>query len=213
VRSELAYFKDEPAFTQGQLDPFIFNLGAPRAERRQTGGRRLRDSINAVLGIDANQWIRFLNPHQTFFISTQFFYKHILDAAGSDIFVTKPDGTRVINPDREVLPIRLDQAHFFYNRTDVGRREPIYISQPKSQYLHTLFIGTSYRSGTISPGLLVFYDWGGGFVYQPEISFSRDPLRFAIDYTILDSHIYKGGSGVSLLKDRDNIQFRIECVI
>jgi len=209
VRSEVAYFKDEPAFTQGQLDPFIFNGKGGVNGFNPTGGRRLRDSINAVLGLDVNQWIRFLNPNQTFFISTQFFYKHIKNAAGSKLFVTNADGETFPNPDREVLPIDLTVID-----PGIGTKvEPVFISQPRDQFLQTLFITTSYRSGTISPSLIVFYDWGVGLVYLPSITFSRDPFRFSIDYSIIDSHIYKGGSGVSLLKDRDNVQFRIEYVI
>ncbi|MGH3055694.1 MAG: DUF1302 family protein, partial [Gaiellaceae bacterium] len=43
MRSELAYFKGEPAFTQGQLDPFIFApLGKPNTPT--DGGKRTRDS-------------------------------------------------------------------------------------------------------------------------------------------------------------------------
>jgi hypothetical protein len=209
VRSELAYFRNEPAFTQGQLDPFIFNAGGADGKHQPstTGGRRLRDSINAVVGLDINQWLRALNPNQTFFISTQFFYKHIQNGAGNGIFL--PNGA--VNPNREVLPITLNTI---VSRPTLGARlEPIFIRQPTSQYLQTLFIGTSYRSGTINPGLLVFYDWGGAFLYQPTISFSRDPFRFIVDYSMIDSHIYKGGSGVSLLKDRDNVQFRFEYVI
>jgi hypothetical protein len=244
-RSEVAYFKDEPAFTQGQLDPFYFN-DPLRLYRQQlyvrpdlsarhflltsstTGGQRTRDSFNDVVGFDTNQWIRALNPNQTFFISTQFFYKHILDAAGSATYTTayqpakNPNGTPILdkngkqvftavqvpNPDREVLPITQNLAS--YQGINL---EPVYIKQPSNQYLQTLFIGTSFRSGTINPSMTMFYDWGGAFVYQPAIQFSRDPFRFAIDYSIIDSHIYKGGSGVSLLKDRDNVQFRFEYVI
>ncbi len=216
VRAELAYFKDEPAFTQGQLDPFLFNsLGGPAALRRQTGGRRLRDSINAVVGVDKNQWIRWLNPSQTFFISTQFFYKHIKNGAGSRVINScNAKGNCTLNPDREVLPITADLNDFILKSgANAGRVEPIFIRQPNSQYLQTLFIGTSYRSGTVNPGMLVFYDWGGAFVYQPSIQFSHDPFRFEIDYSIIDSHSYKGGSGVSLLKDRDNVAFRFEYVI
>jgi hypothetical protein len=201
VRSEIAYFKDEPAFTQGQLDPFIFNP-------RNNGGRRLRDSINAMIGLDINQWIRALNPTQTFFISTQFFYKHIKNGAGNIAFAA--DGTP--NPDREVLPIPLDLLAYPL-RTLGARLEPFFIRQPLNTYLQTVFIGTSYRSGTVSPGLTVFYDWGGAFLYQPMVAFTRDPFRFVVDYSIIDAHIYKGGSGVSLLKDRDNIQFRFEYVV
>ena len=68
-------------------------------------------------------------------------------------------------------------------------------------------------SGQVNPAFLFFYDWGGAFVYQPSITFVRDPFRLAIDFSIIDAHTLKGGSGVSLLKDRDNIQFRFEYVI
>jgi hypothetical protein len=210
VRSEFAYFKDEPAFTQGQLDPFLFT-GPGTDPTSTTGGRRVKDSINAVVGLDTNQWIRALNANQTFFISTQFFYKHINGAAGSRIYNCDAQGC-LPNPDREVLPVYLDQVA---NTLTVVKTpiEPVFVSQPRNQYLQTLFIGTSYRSGTINPGMTVFYDWGGAFLYQPSIQFSRDPFRFSIDYSIIDAHIYKGGSGISLLKDRDNVQFRLEYVI
>jgi Protein of unknown function (DUF1302) len=212
VRSELAYFKGEPAFTQGQLDPFIFNASADPKQNPNTGGRRVRDSVNAVIGLDINQWIRALNPNQTFFISTQFFYKHIRHGAGNTGVIRDARGNILsVSPNREVLPIQLNTLS---TPQTVGQRlEPFFVTQPINQYLQTLFIGTSYRSGTINPGFTFFYDWGGSFLYQPTISFSRDPFRFIIDYSIIDAHIYKGGSGVSLLKDRDNIQFRFEYVI
>jgi hypothetical protein len=205
VRSELVYFKGEPAFTQGQLDPFIFNPG-------NTGGQRTRNSIAAVIGLDINQWIRALNPNQTFFISTQFFYKYIMNGAGNTPFLYDSKGrVAAVNPDREVLPIILNNLA---TAQSIGlRSEPFFIRQPLSQYLQTLFIGTSYRSGTINPGMTLFYDWGGAFLYQPTISFTRDPFRFIVNYSALSSHIYKGGSGVSLLKDRDNVEFRFEYVI
>lgn len=210
VRSEFAYFKDEPAYSQGQLDPFLFYTQRNGKPGGTTGGIRTRDSLNAVVGLDINQWIRALNPNQTFFISTQLFFKHIQNGGGSRIFL--PDGT--LNPDREVLPVELNLVSVTPHAPLAGSRlEPLFIRQPVNQYLQTLFIGTSYRSGTINPGLTLFYDWGGAFLYQPSITFSHDPFRFIVDYSLLDSHIYKGGSGVSLLKDRDNVQFRFEYVI
>lgn len=229
VRSEVAYFKDEPAFTQGQLDPFLLNNtcdqvgdGKPcnsfaptRGQQwRTTGGRRLRDSFNALIGIDANQWIRILNPNQTFLISTQFFYKHILDAAPNGPVWQMIKGSPRPNPNREVLPVAALGAWnpLFGNVPQTGLG-PVFITQPADQYLQTLSIGTSYRSGTINPGLTIFYDWGGAFLYQPSVTFSRDPFRFIISYSIIDAHTYKGGSGISLLKDRDNVEFRLEYVL
>jgi len=222
VRSEVAYFKDEPAFTQKQLDPFFFQplsaANKPLAGSSTTGGRRLRDSINAVLGLDVNQWIRVLNPNQTFLMSTQFFYKHIEDGAHGN----------ETNGDVEVLPVELDVTKPRPKTSPICGKglcppppailgisnvEPLFVHQPIDQYLQTFFIGTSYRSGTVNPGFTMFYDWGGGLVYQPSVTLSRDPFRLIFDYSIIDSHIYKGGSGVSLLKDRDNVQARFEYVL
>jgi hypothetical protein len=206
VRSEFAYFKDEPAFSQGQMDPFIFNMN----NGQTTGGRRTRDSVNAVVGFDINRFIPVLNPNQTFLISTQFFYKHICDAGGKSVF--NPDGT--VNANREVLPVPVLAPYNIQVFPNVGLPlGQLFITEPADTYLQTLLITTSYRSGTITPAMVMFYDWGGAFLYQPSLTFSRDPFRFALSYSILDSHMYKGGSGVSLLKDRDNIEFRLEYVI
>lgn len=219
VRSEVAYFKDEAAYTQGQLDPFLFqgvdnSPFIPSVNSKTTGGRRLRDSFNAVVGIDANAWVRFLNPNQTFLFSTQFFYKYILDhAKGGPLFVVNKFGQTVPNPDREVLPVQTGAWSPILLGSPLRGLGPIFITQPSNQYLQTFFVGTSYRSGTVSPGMTIFYDWGGAFLYQPSLTLSRDPFRFIINYTVVDAHTYKGGSGVSLLKDRDNVEFRLEYVI
>lgn len=198
LRTEVAYFKDEPAYTQFQFDPFQFG------ETATTGGRRLRDSINAVFGWDVNFWLRALNPHNTFFLTSQFFFKHIINAAGSRVY--KPDGTP--NPDREILPV----IDTLLPRLGIPL-EPVYVSQPQQSFLQTFALATSYYSGRINPVFALFYDWGGALVYQPGVTYVHDPFRFSIDYSILDAHRLKGGSGISLLKDRDNIQFRLEYVI
>ncbi len=218
-RSEFAYFNGEPRFRQSELDPFMFHFtkrgnnftgvdtsGDPAT---LTGGRRIGDSINFVMGLDINQYIRFLNPNQTFFITTQFFYKHLIGVGE-----TRESAENRIPWDGEVLPVG---EYYTYVKqlgfTRFGAVEPNFIRQPADQFLHTLLFSTSYFSGQVNPSFLFFYDWGGAFVYQPSVTFSRDPFRFAIDYSILDAGRLKGGSGVSLLRDRDNIQFRIEYVI
>lgn len=176
---------------------------------RLTGGRRLGDSINMAIGFDVNQFIRALNPHQTFFISTQFFYKHLLGAVSR----------RKISNDRipsegEVLPVtEFDTYVPNAGLASFGAVEPKLVNQPTDSFLQTFLITTSYRSGTIVPAFVCFYDWGGALVFQPSVGIIQDPFRFSVDYSILAAGRYKGGSGVSLLKDRDSIQFRIEYVI
>jgi len=225
VRSELAFFNDEPRFSQANIDPFIFgfyfngqecNIADCRTKRaatfgpgnNPTGGRRTGDSFNYVIGFDINQFIRPLNPQQTFFISTQFFYKHLFDVVSR----TPIPGRFPL--DGEILPV--PQNEVFVDTAALrgfGAVEPNFIKQPTDQFLHTFFISTSYMSGKVNPGFIFFYDWGGSFVYQPSVTLVRDPFRFTVDYSILDAHTLKGGSGVSLLRDRDNIQFRLEYVI
>jgi hypothetical protein len=228
IRSEFAYFRNEPRFRQSRIDPFTFVLSEPSVGQaaadpitRQpaiTGGRELGDSVNYVLGMDLNQYIRFLNPYQSFFISTQFFYKHLVNPVeqrqicqrrnnqtGECILVAGVE-------DGEVLPV--PQVNIAYTgQQQLGAVEPRFIRQNTDQFLQTLFIGTSYMSGQVNPGLLVFYDWSGAFVYQPSIQFSHDPWRFAINYSILDAGTLKGNSGVSLLRDRDNVLFQLEYAI
>ena len=218
VRSELAYFKDEPRFRQSHIDPFVFKDNNPEFVQLpsaacpdpktpcqgKSGGRDLGDSFNYVLGLDVNRYIRWLNPNQTFFFSTQFFYKHLFDVA-PNVRLSSHDLL-----DGEILPVPNHLIQFLPNTDAV---EPVFVRNPTDQFLQTLFISTSYRSGTVNPGFLFFYDWSGGLVYQPSIEFSRDPFRFEIDYSILDARTLKGASGVSLLRDRDNVQFRFEYVI
>ncbi|MBI4516401.1 MAG: hypothetical protein HY699_11370 [Deltaproteobacteria bacterium] len=207
VRSEIAYFKDEPRFRQSRIDPFVFH-GLFKPQNPTTGGRELGDSINFVLGFDINQYIRSLNPYQTFFFSTQFFYKHLRDAVarGEDPLPY----TEVF--EGEVLPV--PQRNAFYRlQPELGALEPSFIRHPTDQFLHTLYIATSFRSGTINPSVTFFYDWTGGFVYAPAIGFQRDPWRFSVEYDILDAGTLKGASGVSLLRDRDNVVFQFEYAI
>ncbi|MCK6556064.1 hypothetical protein L6Q96_16020 [Candidatus Binatia bacterium] len=232
VRSEAAFFNNEPRFSQFAIDPYMFGFYFPNPQtgkledcgggrrcypvRAQhfgagvnpTGGRRTGSSFNYVLGLDVNQYIRWLNPNQTFFISTQFFWKHLFDV------VPRTNLPGRIPLQGEVLPV--PAAFTAVNNFQLRQfyaTEPDYIHQPTDTFLHTLFIGTAYRGGTINPGLTMFYDWGGALVFQPQVVLTRDPFRFIMDYSILTAHTLKGGSGVSLLSDRSNIQFRLEYVI
>jgi hypothetical protein len=181
-----------------------------------------------VLGIDTNQWIRFLNPRQTFFISTQFFYKHLNGAVkrGPLGVMTDPETgqRRGCDPRRdagcidlgvsngEVLPVP-EFGKESPQLPGAGAGQSVLVHNPVDQYLQTLLIATSYFSGQVTPSLTLFYDWSGGFVAIPQVMFSRDPFRFIISYNYLVASRLKGASGVSLLRDRDNLLFQLEYVI
>jgi hypothetical protein len=131
----------------------------------------------------------------SFFISTQFFYKHILGAAD--------DGVLPV-PGRDVAPI--------VNR-NLGAVQPDFVNQYENQYLQTLLISTAYMSGQVNPSVTFFYDWGGAFVFIPSVTLVRDPFRFTVQYNLLEAGHLFGNSGTSLLRDRDNVLFQFEYVI
>jgi hypothetical protein len=231
IRTELAYFHREPRFRQSEIDPFYFSLlqgGTVPVGQEVVGKRRVGDSWNFVLGIDMNQFIRFLNPTNSFFFSTQFFYKHLNGAvkrgssnALSASCLPLPDGgedcsqynqLQSISPtvsfgpvqEGEVLPVPR-----FVNPSAA----PILVHNPIDQYLQTLFIGTAYAGGQIVPSMTFLYDWAGAFVWIPSVTLSRDPFRFTMQYNLLTAGELKGGAGTSLLRDRDNLLFQFEYVL
>ncbi|GIW42532.1 MAG: hypothetical protein KatS3mg076_3109 [Candidatus Binatia bacterium] len=203
IRSEFAYIKDEPYHRQSQLDPFIFhNITRPPEEQLPTGGILKRDSINFVLGIDHNQYFRFLNPASSFFLSTQFFYKHI-KGHDDDAILPVPAKTVVVT----------EEADPTGGFRGFGAIEPIFVTTDADQFLQTFLVSTSYRSGTIVPSFAFFYEWSGARVYLPSVTFIHDPFRFTVQLNVLDAGRLKGNSGTSLLRDRDNVLFQLEYVI
>ena len=223
LRSELAYFANEARFTQSQLDPFVYGLGNCGSGGKLTGtgfctgGRRTGDSWNYALGFDHNQFIHWLNPGQSIFFSGQFFYKHLNGAAKR--VPIPPVGTANYVPGQphtfngEVLPVPAYNISPDSRGIPTSATESVFVHQPVDTFLNTLLVGTSYFSGQVAPALGVFYDWGGAVVAQPQVTLIRDPFRFTISYSYLYATTLKGGSGISLLRDRDNVLFQLEYVI
>ena len=218
VRYELAYFNGEPRNSQQQIDPFIYATGDcsrgriitnPDGSTLCTGGKRFGDSWNFVLGIDSNQFIHWLNPNQSFFITTQFFYKHLISPAARNRVGLDRQAPQVFNGEILPVPALTIEPPFLTS----GAAQQVLVHNPVDQYLQTLLISTSYYSGQITPTLTLVYDWGGAWVAQPAVTFSRDPFRFTFSYSYLAADHLFGGSGVSLLRDRDNVLFQLEYVI
>jgi hypothetical protein len=225
VRSELAYFHGEPRWAQQQLDPFVFALpksggsacpgGTVTADGFCTAGRRTGDSWNLMVGFDTQQAIRWLNPSASFFISTQFFYKHLRGGlprtpiastaaplAGQPVLFSGEVGPvqrAIFSPDRWGLPVEAAEPEFVHN--------------PVDQYLQTLLIGTTYLGGKVSPSLSVLFDWSGSLVVQPAATYTYDPFRFVFSYSYLWGSGLRFASGTSLLRDRDNVLFQLEYVL
>lgn len=243
IRFEAAYFRNEPRNSQSTLDPFIHALAIDncsddgvandvslsyRADadgRRDpngsfcTAGARTGNSWNIVLGLDLNQWIRTLNENSSFFITTQFFYRHLQNAERRTPVpgpFSYASGQKEISFG-EVLPVQnqvIGLDHLlggFGAATDAA--QPNFARSPVDQFLQTLLITAPYYGGRSLPSLGVFYDWSGAWVLQPSYTYWVDPFRFTVTYNFLAATALKGGSGISLLRDRDNVLFQIEYVI
>ncbi len=246
VRSEAAYFRDEPFNRQGRgnsgdssgapgsaayrrlqaednceggLDPFVFpgffdvtRLVAPKGQGYGIRCRMLkRPTFNYALGLDVNRFVRWLNPGQTVLVSTQFFYKHVFNSPG-DLVLPVP-----------VFNTSVGDNLFLIGKNSLGcgplrngkhvrscRLEPHLIKLHDDQLLHTLLVTTSYRGGRIVPAVAMFYDWQGALLFQPGVTFVRDPFRLVVDYTRIESNI--GAGQISALRDRDNVRFQLEYV-
>jgi hypothetical protein len=198
--------------TEGGLDPFIYPRFLDVTRQRPLWGKVLqRDTFNYALGLDVNRFIHWLNPHQTFFITTQFFYKHVFDSPG-DLVLPVP--FRSISVDK-TFPIIGTQGRIGIGCKVKGGRTVPCLLRPRllhlddDRFLHTLLVTTSYYGGRIIPSYGMFYDWQGAFVFQPGVTYVRDPFRFITDYTRIQA-APTGQFGA--VRDRDNVRFQIEFV-
>jgi hypothetical protein len=252
IRSEAAYFQDEPMNRQGRgnsndtfaekgtpgyrrlvaennteggLNPFVWPRFIDPATTRihPLHGQLLqRDTFNMAVGADINRFIRWLNPTQTFFFTTQLFYKHVFDSPGDLILPVPFRNTRVGNqipvvgtkgPLNGVLT-GVFGANVGCGTGTPGRRRPCKL-QPRflklndDRFLQTLLITTSYSGGRVVPVLGMFYDWQGAIVFQPGVQLVRDPFRFIFDYTRIEG-APTGQFGA--VRDRDNVRFQVEFV-
>ena len=246
VRSEAAYFQDEPMNRQGRgnsndtiaakgtpgfnrlvaqnnteggLNPFVWPRFVDPTTSRPNPlfGRVLqRDTFNMAIGLDVNRFIQWLNPTQTFFISTQFFYKHVFDSPG-DLVLPVPYRNINVGSRLPLVGNPRDPNNFLPGLGGCGpaRRKHACPLQPRfyrladDRFLQTLLITTSYSGGRIVPAFGFFYDWQGAMVFQPGVQFVRDPFRFIIDYT----NVFGDATGqFGAVRDRDNVRMQVEFV-
>ena len=209
IRSEAAVFWDEPFFKNsgathllgpvlsgGQITPGYRQVGIDPA----TGSPLLSYEndiahshvVRWVLGIDINRYIRALNPQQSFIISGQMFGTHIVDFNDTSLASVGPYGF----------------GHFAIPVSEPSRQNQSLVNIDQHQFVNTLSISTSFRSGVIKPQLVFFYDWQGSWLVQPGITLTRDPFRLTIQYNYLDGQY----NGIGLLRDRDNLITQLEMV-
>lgn len=232
VRSEVAYFSGQPFSRQGRgnsadtsaapgtpgyrrlsrqknteggVNPFVYPGFLDLSRVDPSWGTVLtRDSFNMSVGFDVNRFIRFLNPTQTFFFSTQLFYKHIFDSPG-DLVLPTPFRNLPVAKNLPFIGSECGPP----NKRRACQLQPRLYPQRDNQVLQTLLITTSYSGGRIVPSLGLFYDWVGGVVVQPGVTLVRDPFRFTMDYTSVNA---VAAQQFGTVRDKDNVRFQVEFV-
>jgi len=145
-----------------------------------------------VIGIDNNQWIRALNPRQTFFMTGQFFWTNVQGSM---------PGIKV--------PLQSRPGHFI----DVDRNNFI-----NTLSVNTLYPGIPlyFTQVQLQPQVAYNYDWEGAWLLQPSLTFIRDPFRFRIEYNWIEGRFITSpvaGVGIGLVRDKDNLALRIDYLL
>src|SRR5205814_2081572 len=126
--------------TEGGLDPFLYPGFLDLSRKGPVQGKVLqRDTFNFAAGLDLNRFVRWLNPAQTIFITTQFFYKHVFDSPG-DLVLPVP--FRLTGVDK-TIPI-IGNGCGPKNARRACRLEPRLFHLDDDRFLHTLLVTTSY---------------------------------------------------------------------
>jgi hypothetical protein len=198
--------------TEGGLDPFVYPGFANFFGRKTAiqGTTLKRDTFNLALGLDHNRFIRWINPTQTIFFSTQLFYRHVFDSPG-DLVLPVPFRDVAIQDPQGLVPI-LSRGCGPNGPKLKGRAcvlEPRLFRLADDQLLHTLLINTSYYGGRVTPQLAVYYDWQGAILVQPGVQLTRDPFRLILDYTTING---APTGQLGALRDRDNVRIQLEFV-
>ena len=198
LRTEFAWFRDEAFFRaptertfpgKGLTPRYVNEFLTPVREGKFDTVVR-NDTLNFMIGWDTNQYIRSLNATQSFFFSGQFFVRHTLDPDPLQAFqIFQPN-----NPQRFIPIVQTSLFQTFLVNTTYAKPLPL--------------IDLTVQ---ITPSFTFFYDWQGMMLFQPAVRFVRDPWRFLVDFTQIDSGVFR--SSVGLVRDRSNVRMQIEYVL
>jgi hypothetical protein len=168
------------------------------------------------IGLDHNQWFRFLNPTNSFTFSAQQFWAH---RNGLNHDYDKDSPPSVLN-DKDDIAAR--QRRFTKPVTDpVGtnvcvsgsgsRRGCSVWNFPTQEWLTTLSINTQYLAGNLRPSFTLFYDWSGSYLVQPGIDWTfYDPFRVSVRYSYIEG---RGRRGLGGSNRKDNVWLELQYLL
>lgn len=204
------------------------------------GRFKSRDVWAFNIGLDHNQWIRWLNPSNSFTLSAQLFMFHVMNnrrtfdpnkpvGLNNDYFATGVNyrflGPIGPNRSQKVLdqraarglspglnaPACIPRAGRTTPPCAVRRLVPI----QDTQEIFTFSASTQYLGGNLRPTFTFFYDWSGAWLAQPGIDWTfYDPFRVSVRYNWLDG-AYNGGAagGIGFAKYKDNVWLELQYLL
>jgi hypothetical protein len=234
-RSEIAFFNNVNtmrAFAHGDgttaFDRFIggdlnsnggvFKPGGALANEvgRRTVHTTKRDWLAWNIGLDHNQWIRFLNPVNSFTFSAQQFWLH---RNGQDTTFDKNSPQGVLNDRDDIAGAKrakqfpvTDPAKAAVCAPGSGSRSPCRLwTYPEQEWLTTLNVTTQYWGGNLRPTATFFYDWSGSYLFQPGVDWTfYDPFRVSVRYNFLEG---RGNRGLGLQNRKDSVWFELQYLL
>jgi hypothetical protein len=194
----------------------------------RAGHAHTRDFYLWNVGLDHNQWIRFLNPSNSFTFSAQFFW-----ARGLGVDKRYEQGVPVsLFNDKEALPItnrfaapRPDgppRVGGNGNRAGACTNAPPkpantppcdfqrLIGFPVETQVFTLAISTPYMGGNLTPNLAFLFDMSGAWLVQPGVNWTFwDPWRMQVRYNWIDGRY----AGIGFSKTKDSIWVELQYLL
>jgi hypothetical protein len=233
-RSELAYFANVPvmrAYAHGDgataFDRFLggaLNVAGgafkPDGPLGYQAGRRTvhydkRDVLAWNIGFDHNQWIRFLNPSNSFVFSAQQFWVNV-----NGQHTTFDPGLPSVLNDKNVIagrkrrlqaPVTNPAIAAVCGKGSGSRAGCSLWNFGGQEQLTTLLINTQYMAGNLRPSITGFYAWSGSWLVQPGLDWTFwDPWRASVRYNYIDG---KGNSGIGLFNRKDSIWLELQYLL
>jgi hypothetical protein len=227
-RGEVAYFKDVPtnlayAHLDGTtaIDRFLggalnsnggaFAPGGALANQvtKRTVGYAKRDWFLFVVGLDHNQWLRWINPANSVAFSAQLFYTRRNSQKTNYNDRDAPFG--VFNDRDAVAGRKRNLQKPVTNAALAARCDPSTGSRagcalykaPSRDWLTTFNVSTPYMGGNLRPSFTFFYDWHGRWFMQPGVDWRFwDPFAVSVRYNVIDG---RGNGGLGVLNRKDNV--------
>jgi hypothetical protein len=197
----------------------VFGPGGVFADQvgRRTAHLDRRDVLAWNIGLDHNQWIRWLNRSNSFVFSAQQFW---LNINGQPTTYKSGSLPSILN-DKNVLAGVKRQFQRANPRAganpttcDPGsnsRAGCVLWGFGGQSQLTTLLINTQYMAGNLRPSVLGFYDWSGSWFIQPGIDWTFwDPFRAGVRYNYLDG---KGNSGIGIQNRKDSVWIELQYLL